>query len=155
LEPTSSSKWKKNKKAQQVARANAHRPSFFVHDSRTRNSVLALGERGSSLTLGKEMTALARLTNWYSKQCNGDWEHSFGFTIDTLDNPGVSLTVDLRETYLESATFEEKKDQYESTDRWMICRRSGEKFEARGAACRLEDMIEEFLRWAEQHEKPA
>src|SRR5688572_24085792 len=41
------------KNAQQVARANAHRPSFFVHDSRARNSILALGERGSSLTLGK------------------------------------------------------------------------------------------------------
>jgi hypothetical protein len=40
-------------KAQQVARANAHRPSFFVHESTVRNSVLALGERGSSLTLGK------------------------------------------------------------------------------------------------------
>jgi hypothetical protein len=42
------------KKAQQVARANAHRPSFFAHDSRARNSILALGERGSSLTLGED-----------------------------------------------------------------------------------------------------
>ena len=101
------------------------------------------------------MTPFQRLTCWYSEQCNGDWEHTYGFTIDTLDNPGVSLAVDLRETSLESVPFDEKKEHYESIDRWMICRRTAEQFEARGAACRLEDMIEEFLRWAKQNEKPA
>jgi hypothetical protein len=49
-------------KAEQVARANAHRPSFFVHDNRARNSVLALGERGSSLTLGKMHRVLSFVT---------------------------------------------------------------------------------------------
>src|SRR5688572_10199663 len=53
-----------DKKAQQVARANAHRPSFFVHDSRARNSVLALGERGSSLTLGKRPMTAHSLLSW-------------------------------------------------------------------------------------------
>ena len=33
-------------------RANAHRPSFFAHESHARNSVVARGERGSSLTSG-------------------------------------------------------------------------------------------------------
>jgi len=98
-------------------------------------------------------TALQRLTEWYSRQCNEDWEHSYGFDIGTLDNPGVTLSVDLRETELESVPFEEKKEDYESKDRWMICRRSTEKFEGRGAPGRLEDIIEEFLRWAEAHQK--
>ena len=98
-------------------------------------------------------TPLQRLTDWYSRRCDGDWEHGYGFKIDTLDNPGVSLRVELRETYLESVPFEEKKDAYDSKDRWMICSRDEEKFEAFGAASRLEDMIEEFLRWAESHEK--
>ena len=96
---------------------------------------------------------LQRLTDWYSRQCNGDWEHSYGFAIDTLDNPGVSVSVDLRETDLESVPFEEKKEDYDSKDRWMICRRSSEKFEGRGAVGRLEDIIEEFLRWAALHQK--
>jgi hypothetical protein len=30
---------------------------------------------------------------WYTKQCNGDWEHSYGIRIDTIDNPGWSLTL--------------------------------------------------------------
>jgi hypothetical protein len=98
-------------------------------------------------------TPLQRLTDWYSQQCNGDWEHSFGFKITTLDNPGVAIDIELPETSLESAPFEEKKEDYESSDRWMICRRSEDKFEGRGAACRLEDIIEEFLRWADRHEK--
>ena len=29
-----------------------------------------------------------RLQKWYKSQCNGDWEHSFGIKIETLDNPG-------------------------------------------------------------------
>ena len=98
------------------------------------------------------MTALQRLTQWYAKQCNGDWEHSYGFEIGSLDNPGVSVCVDLRETQLEAVPFVEKKDNYESVDKWMICMRTADQFQGRGAACRLEDIIEEFLRWAERNE---
>ena len=98
------------------------------------------------------MTAVHRLTQWYTKQCNGDWEHSYGFVIDTLDNPGVSVCIDLRETQLESVPFEEKTEKYESADEWIICMRTAERFEGRGAPCRLEDIIEEFLRWADQNE---
>jgi hypothetical protein len=101
------------------------------------------------------MTPLQRLAQWYSRQCNGDWEHTYGFSIDTLDNPGLSLTVDLCETQLESVPFEEKKEHYESSDRRMICRRTKDKFEAHGAPSKLEDMIEEFLGWAEKNEKSA
>lgn len=57
-------------------------------------------------------TPFQRLTDWYSQRCDGDWEHSYGFKIDTLDNPGVSFQVDLRETYLESVPFEEKKEEW-------------------------------------------
>lgn len=99
------------------------------------------------------MAALQRLAQWYSKQCNGDWEHTYGFSIDTLDNPGVALTVNLWETQLESVPFEERKEHYDSADRLMICRRTKDKFEARGAPSRLEDMIEVFLSWAELNEK--
>ncbi len=98
-------------------------------------------------------STLQRLTAWYSRQCNGDWEHGYGFDIGTFDNPGVEFKVELRETYLESMPFEEKKEEFESKDRWMICRRRADKFEGFGAPGRLEDIIEEFLRWAELHQK--
>lgn len=96
------------------------------------------------------MTPLQRLAQWYDQQCDGEWEHGHGFRITTLDNPGASLDVDLRHTSLESVPFEEVKDQYDVKARWMLCRRTEQTFQARGAACRLDDMIEEFLRWAER-----
>jgi hypothetical protein len=41
---------------------------------------------------GRKMkSVLQRLTDWYSRQCNGEWEHGYGFHIGTLDNPGASL----------------------------------------------------------------
>ena len=101
-------------------------------------------------------SALQRLTDWYLQQCNGEWEHGFGFHIGTLDNPGVTLKVELRGTYLESVPFEERKEEPESKERWMLCRRSEHDFEGYGAPSRLEDIIEHFLCWAEFHrEKPS
>ena len=47
------------------------------------------------------MSTLARLEAWYLRQCNGDWEHLYGVTIETLDNPGWSVTIDLTGTKLE------------------------------------------------------
>ena len=41
------------------------------------------------------MDELQLLQEWYVAQCDGDWEHSYGVKIDTLDNPGWSLKVDL------------------------------------------------------------
>jgi hypothetical protein len=31
---------------------------------------------------------LKRLQDWYVSQCDGGWEHTYGISIDTLDNPG-------------------------------------------------------------------
>jgi len=98
---------------------------------------------------------LRGLADWYARQCDGDWEHSFGFSISTLDNPGVAVDVELRGTALESVPFEEKKDHYDSATDWMLCRRTEEKFEGRGAPGRLEDIVREFLSWAGQNEKKA
>lgn len=50
---------------------------------------------------------LERLERWYAAQCNGDWEHTYGITIETLDNPGWTFKVELRDTYLSGQTFEE------------------------------------------------
>lgn len=45
--------------------------------------------------------ALYLLQRWYLGQCNDEWEHSFGVAIETLDNPGWSLRIELEETSLE------------------------------------------------------
>lgn len=42
------------------------------------------------------------LQDWYLSQCNEDWEHSYGIKIDTVDNPGWHVTIDLKETSIEN-----------------------------------------------------
>jgi hypothetical protein len=42
--------------------------------------------------------SLSALEQWYATQCNGEWEHSYGVKIDTLDNPGWQVQIDLNET---------------------------------------------------------
>src|SRR4030095_11402014 len=51
------------------------------------------------------VNALAELERWYRARCNGDWEHSFGITICTLDNPGWSVSIQLTDTVLAQAAF--------------------------------------------------
>ena len=41
------------------------------------------------------------LSNWFSAECNGDWEHENQIKIETVDNPGWYLEIDLRNTSLE------------------------------------------------------
>lgn len=35
--------------------------------------------------------------NWYAQQCDGEWEHEFGVKIESQDNPGWGVYVDLGE----------------------------------------------------------
>ncbi len=92
-----------------------------------------------------------RLSSWYASQCDGKWEHGNGFDIGTLDNPGVSLDVDLRGTSLESVPFTEQNQFPGIKDKWLLCRRTDDRFEGRGAPSRLEDILNYFLDWAEAH----
>jgi hypothetical protein len=41
------------------------------------------------------------LEHWYATQCHGDWAEDRGVMIESLDNPGWMLRVDLRGTELE------------------------------------------------------
>ncbi|MFH0733814.1 MAG: immunity 53 family protein [bacterium] len=46
------------------------------------------------------------LENWYSSNCNEDWEHMYGIKIGTLDNPGWDVRIDLKETEFENETVD-------------------------------------------------
>jgi hypothetical protein len=46
-----------------------------------------------------------KLSIWYSKYCNEDWEHTYGIKIQTIDNPGWSLQISLAETPLAGVNF--------------------------------------------------
>ena len=52
------------------------------------------------------MEALEFLQKWYAQQCNGDWEHQQGIQIESFDNPGWLVKVNLKGTDLENRRFD-------------------------------------------------
>lgn len=66
------------------------------------------------------MSSLTDLQDWYASNCDGDWEHGLGVTIETIDNPGWSLTVDLASTTLEGKPFTTIGVR-DSDESWMEC----------------------------------
>ncbi|MBT2398756.1 immunity 53 family protein [Streptomyces sp. ISL-100] len=90
---------------------------------------------------------LARLEKWYSQQCDGDWEHSYGVHIDTLDNPGWLVVVDLEQTELEGRSFSYEEDR--TDDDWVNASSDGRKFQGAGGPSNLEAVLRVFLEFAE------
>jgi hypothetical protein len=92
---------------------------------------------------------LDRLQSWYSAQCNGDWEHSWGITIDNLDNPGWNVKIDLNETLLEDVAFKEIKIDYDDKTKWIFCHVEDKQFHAACGPNQLAKVLEIFLDWAD------
>ena len=94
-------------------------------------------------------TALQRLEQWYKAQCDEEWEHSHGVKIDTLDNPGWSLQIDLADTPLQHKAFTDVKRDYDHDTEWITCFLRDGKFMGACGPEKLEEMLEIFLDWAE------
>lgn len=96
---------------------------------------------------------LLRLQRWYEGQCDGEWEHGMGVRIETLDNPGWQVTVDLAGTPLESRPFSGieqgiKAGQAASAD-WHSIVVQGTRFRGAGDSSKLGFILKTFLNWAE------
>lgn len=73
------------------------------------------------------MMQLSRICSWYASQCNGQWEHEFGIKIETVDNPGWSVEVDLAHTDLEAAVLDRQFVEV-SERQWHSTEISDKKF---------------------------
>lgn len=97
------------------------------------------------------------LMQWYLAECNDDWEHSYGVRIDTLDNPGWTLRIDLCETDLLGRPFERVErgepasglENWRSRGSWLIADVKGEVFEAACGPLDLPAAIQIFRDWVE------
>ena len=92
--------------------------------------------------------ALDLLQRWYLARCNDEWEHSHGVTIDTLDNPGWTVRIDLAGTALAGASEDWTKREASERD-WLHWRISDERFEAACGPTNLNEAILVFLDLAE------
>ena len=95
-------------------------------------------------TLSRELDQLQRLQAWYLAHCNGDWEHTYGITISTLDNPGWTLEVELADTELFDKPFETLQ-QLSDTQDWIHCSIREGKFVAVCGPLKLATVIAIFL----------
>ena len=96
---------------------------------------------------------LEALERWYADRCNGVWEHDYGISIQSCDNPGWWEQIDLRGTGLESQTFERIADNMSPAgcpqgDRWLDCRIDGGIWNGAGDETKLRVILKTFLDWA-------
>ena len=94
------------------------------------------------------MEHLEALQEWYARACDGDWEHSFGIKIDTLDNPGWIVSIDIRETPIEGRICD--LDQEFDEEEWLHVTCDGKVFRAACGPRSLDRGIGAFLQFADQ-----
>ena len=99
------------------------------------------------------MDELTRLQRWYAAQCNGEWEHDFGVKIETLDNPGWLVRVDLAGTALEGREFPELAEglgagNHPESTRWLHCSRRDGSWHGAADPTQLRRLLGIFLDWS-------
>ncbi len=89
------------------------------------------------------------LENWYNSNCNGDWEHSYGITIETIDNPGWHIKIDLKNTPLEKKIINYELKENNETDQYGFKVENSE-FIATGDVHKLSFLLELFKKLIEE-----
>ena len=91
------------------------------------------------------MMDLLFIEKWYSSQCDGEWEHLNGISIETTDNPGWHVTIETSNstTPLSDRTWilQEKSD-----DDWFGYKVLGGVFEGAGSRNKLMVILDIFER---------
>ena len=121
-----------------------------------RGNFAAATGRGSPFHSLATMNTLARLQTWYSNRCNDEWEHSSGISIQSCDNPGWWVKINLIGTPLQSQTFIEIAEGIDAKrfalgPRWLSCRTEDGTWHGAGDETKLEGILEIFLVWAEKN----
>lgn len=83
------------------------------------------------------------LQKWYEEQCDGDWEHGYGVRIETIDNPGWSVRVDLNGIKLNMLDFEYKLFEKSEND-WVGFSLERGTFHGIGDSSKLNTIISVF-----------
>lgn len=124
-----------------------HAPNQQIHPIAGKPSA------GGLATLAQiNMNEIDEIQDWYHAQCNGEWEHSSGFKIETLDNPGWVVSVNLIGTRLEHLPFEKSErhvgqDSMPNDDDWYSCKAENGSFCGVGGPHHLRTILQIFFTW--------
>jgi hypothetical protein len=97
---------------------------------------------------------LDRLARWYHCQCDGQWEHHQGVQIQSLDNPGWLVKINLTGTPLAGRRFPAIRTNTSTTGwpqsgRWLHCEVVENIWQGAGDETKLTEILELFLAWGE------
>ena len=96
---------------------------------------------------------IQRLQAWFSQNCDGHWEHAFGVSIQSCDNPGWWVKIDVRGTALEHKPYDGVQlgvddDGHSRSESWLHCYCKEGTWNGAGDSEKLEAILEHFLDWA-------
>ena len=99
------------------------------------------------------MNLLQEIQRWFLSQCNGEWEHTQGIKIETCDNPGWWVHINLKGTPLANKHFSPiskgiSADKMKTEADWLHCEVKNQMYDAAGDANKLETILSTFLEWA-------
>jgi hypothetical protein len=87
------------------------------------------------------------LESWLAQQADGEWEHSYGIRIESLDNPGWAVSIDLEGTPLATKPFGMVHIAKGERD-WLTCSVREGKFEGFGDPSKLRVILGLFQAWS-------
>lgn len=75
--------------------------------------------------------------------CDGYWEHSYSIRIESLDNPGWHISIDLNETNIENLDIDYQLIENSPND-WYGFSIKDKVFNASGDPSKLEFLLNKF-----------
>jgi hypothetical protein len=103
------------------------------------------------------MNSLQWLQQWYYAHCDDTWEHQHGITIQSLDNPGWLVKVDLAGTALESVSMKTVGQESHVNHSgitgdhdWLYCKVEDGFFVGAGGPSALFSICKVFRGWVEK-----
>lgn len=97
---------------------------------------------------------LQDLQDWYAAHCDGEWEHQHGISLETTDNPGWWVKIELAGTKLRNKPFPPLAERvnpsgYPLNRRWIRCYIDEEGvWNGAGDETKLSLILTTFLNWA-------
>ncbi|CAK14579.1 Imm53 family immunity protein [Pseudomonas entomophila] len=89
------------------------------------------------------------LQDWYARQCNDTWEHSFGVEISNIDNPGWKIKI----TGASKRSILNTRIDRNETD-WININADDTSFNAYGGPPNLQELLEAAVNWVHTAKNP-
>lgn len=94
------------------------------------------------------MDNLSWLDNFFANLCDGEWESEYGLTIESVNNPGWMVRIDLDGTGLNPSSFRPVTDQRNERN-WVECKVQDGVWLGGGGLGNLDEVLSIFRAWVE------